>query len=214
MHADRNHADHADVDAAPSSRRSRRALLTAAVGTAAVSSVALAAPAAARTAVVQGVTGATGPTGPAGPTGPQGPRGVTGPTGPTGAGATGAAGPTGATGATGVGSTGSTGATGTLPPLLLVRNRLDLPLNSGIADASAMCPTGMVAISSGVQVLPPDWIVTRSIPGNQTYDSGPIEIEAVPARWDFSFEGPASTGSYTVTSLTYCMQTTATLAED
>ena len=94
-----------------------------------------------------GATGATGPTGPQGPAGAQGSAGPTGPQGPAGAqGATGTQGPTGPTGAQGpAGPQGPAGISG-----MEVVTAFYSPLGFGPNDgASAMCPSGKVAISGG-----------------------------------------------------------------
>jgi hypothetical protein len=149
-----------------------------------------------------GPAGPTGPAGPAGPkgdtgdTGPQGPAGPAGPPGPKGdTGGTGPQGPKGETGATG--PQGPQGPPGALDTTSIVSQPVDVPSRvvSPAISATAICPSGMIAVSGGYVILDLD----PNAPPEALISWRP-QLD----RWQVFFYNPSTTLTIQAEAIAYC----------
>jgi len=150
-------------------------------------------------------------TGPAGPTGPQGLPGIPGLPGTNGAtgaqglqgpaGPTGAQGPAGATGLQGTqgttGATGATGPAGALDTTAIVTQPLAVPphVASPAVSATAICPSGMTAVSGGFFIVNLD---PNAPPGAL------ISWRPQLDRWQVFFYNPSNSITIDAQAIAYC----------
>lgn len=150
----------------------------------------------------KGATGARGPTGAKGATGTQGLPGLRGATGATGLrgptgtqGLPGTKGPTGLQGATG--PTGRTGPAGSLDTTQIVTQPVSVPPHvvSPAVSATAICPSGMTAVSGGFFIINLD---PNAPPGAL------ISWRPQLDRWQVFFYNPSSALTIEAQAIAYC----------
>jgi hypothetical protein len=147
----------------------------------------------------KGDAGAVGPAGPQGPQGVKGDKGDTGPQGPQGAkGDTGPQGPPGPQGPKGdTGAQGPPGPAGSLDTTQVVTQPVDVPPHvvSPAVSATAVCPSGMIAVSGGFFIINLD---PNAPPGAL------ISWRPQQDRWQVFFYNPSSTLTIQAQAIAYC----------